>query len=215
MDKDKKQYILHFLMCGMGGFLGAYAMLLRGGNFGSAVTGNLLECMIHLAEWNWQEVVIRAGASILFIIPFFLSKWIDKKTQWNRRFLCLGLEIFCLLICSCLPLGIHPVLALYPIFFTSSFQWSVFRGTDDYVCSTIFISNNTKEWASSFADFLMTHDPSQKKHADFYGKSVLCFLFIGLLSTILTLHLGPQSALIALIIPLLSLMVLKTQAIQP
>ena len=41
--RDRLDAILHWTISLVGGFLGAYAILLHAGNFGSAQTGNLME----------------------------------------------------------------------------------------------------------------------------------------------------------------------------
>ena len=41
--RDRLDAILHWNISLVGGFLGAYAILLHAGNFGSAQTGNLME----------------------------------------------------------------------------------------------------------------------------------------------------------------------------
>ena len=199
-------------MCAMGGFLGAYALFLRGGNFGSASTGNLLECMIMIKERRPLEVLIRLGGGLLFALPFMISKWMELKTSLDRAKIILIGELAALIICAFIPADAHPVLALYPIFFISGFQWSVFGGTGKYGCSTIFISNNTRQCASSFAEYLITGNKEMRAKSAFYGKSILSFLLAGLLSALLAMHLGPVSALCGMVFPIAVLIIGKGQA---
>lgn len=57
----------------IGGFLGVYTILLRGGNFGSAQTGNLIYLATGWFGGSWQEMVIRIIALIIFIISMIAA----------------------------------------------------------------------------------------------------------------------------------------------
>lgn len=208
MKHTKVNITIHFLMCALGGFLGGYALLLRGG-FGSAATGNLVECMIEFAEHKPMEALIRLGGGLAFTLPFMLSKWLEHRTRLNREKLCLWLEIVGFLLCSFIPADFHPVLALYPIFFLSSFQWSIFYGTEKYNCATIFISNNTRQTFSALADYWLTGKQEMKEKAVFYGVSVLCFLLLCLGSALLVLKTGPMCLSAAAVIPIAVLVLMK------
>ena len=200
---------IHFLMCTMGGFVGAYALLLRGGNFGSASTGNLLECMIMIAECKPLDVIIRLGGGFLFALPFMVSKWMEKRTSINRHRLCLYGEILVMFLLALLPIDMNPVLALYPLFFITGFQWSVFSGTSQYNCSTIFISNNTRQCATALSEYLLENDSGQADKSWFYGRSILCYLGGGLVSAYLAHHFGPVASVAGILMPLLVLLFTK------
>lgn len=188
--------LIHWLMCGAGGYLGVYALFLRGGVFGSAATGNLLECMIDLAELQLNEVLIRLGGGIMFALPFVISKWMELKTDVNRRRFALYLEMGVMMLLAMIPSDCHPVLALYPLFFTTGFQWSVFSGGSDYNSSTIFISNNTRQCFSGLAEYWITGNKESGKKASFYGISILSFLGAGVVSAIVAMEMGTWSSLV-------------------
>lgn len=189
----KYERTIHYLMCVMGGFFGGYALLLRHG-FGSAATGNLLECMISLSLGNFEEVMIRFGGGLMFLLPFMVSKWMELKTDCNRKDFSIALSCAGLIILGFLPGTVHPVLALYPLFFITGFQWSVFSGVKEYPCSTIFISNNTRQCFSALAEYLVTKDIKMRSKSAFYGFSICCFLAGGLIAAFLTGRFGPEAS---------------------
>ena len=59
--RDRLDAILHWNISLVGGFLGAYAILLHAGNFGSAQTGNLMEMGAELVSMEWFNVLLRLG----------------------------------------------------------------------------------------------------------------------------------------------------------
>ena len=64
--RDRLDAILHWNISLVGGFLGAYAILLHAGNFGSAQTGNLMEMGVELVSMEWFNVLLRLAALVLF-----------------------------------------------------------------------------------------------------------------------------------------------------
>ena len=64
--RDRLDAILHWNISLVGGFLGAYAILLHAGNFGSAQTGNLMEMGAELVSMEWFNVLLRLAALVLF-----------------------------------------------------------------------------------------------------------------------------------------------------
>ena len=63
--RDRLDAILHWNISLVGGFLGAYAILLHAGNFGSAQTGNLMEMGAELVSMEWFNVLLRLAALAL------------------------------------------------------------------------------------------------------------------------------------------------------
>ena len=66
--RDRLDAILHWNISLVGGFLGAYAILLHVGNFGSAQTGNLMEMGAELVSMEWFNVLLRLAALVLFAV---------------------------------------------------------------------------------------------------------------------------------------------------
>ena len=53
VTKDNWEALIHWNFALVGGFLGAYAILLHMGNFGSAQTGNIMEMAASLVSGEW------------------------------------------------------------------------------------------------------------------------------------------------------------------
>lgn len=162
-------------MCLSGGILGAYALLMRGGNFGSAQTGNLIEAVISGLSGNLFDAMLRIGAFLIYgatLVGVFL---LSKYFKGNVRRLCIVVEAAGVLLAGCIPATVHPIVALYPVFLVTSCQWGVFAGARGFNSSTIFSTNNYKQMLYGWTEYVRTKDPKQKEKGLFYTITLLFF----------------------------------------
>ena len=116
VTKDQWEALIHWNFALVGGFLGAYAILLHMGNFGSAQTGNIMEMAASLVSGEWYDVLLRVLALPLFGGGVVVSYLLTNYTNINMRKLAILVDAAGLVVSSLLPL--KPVLVgLYPIFF--------------------------------------------------------------------------------------------------
>ena len=87
--RDRLDAILHWNISLVGGFLGAYAILLHAGNFGSAQTGNLMEMGAELVSMEWFNVLLRLAALVLFGLGVASAYLLTNFTKINMRKLAL------------------------------------------------------------------------------------------------------------------------------
>ena len=121
VTKDNWEALIHWNFALVGGFLGAYAILLHMGNFGSAQTGNIMEMAASLVSGEWYDVLLRFLALPLFGGGVVISYLLTNYTNINMRKLAIVVDAAGLVASSLLPL--QPVLVgLYPIFFCSAFH---------------------------------------------------------------------------------------------
>lgn len=153
--RDRLDAILHWNISLVGGFLGAYAILLHVGNFGSAQTGNLMEMGAELVSMEWFNVLLRLAALVLFGLGVASAYLLTNFTKINMRKLALWVDAAALALASMLPL--EPALVgIYPIFFASAFQWGVYSGADGFNSATIFMTNNFKQSVLGWLQYGLT-----------------------------------------------------------
>ena len=177
VTKNQWEALIHWNFAIVGGFLGAYAILLHMGNFGSAQTGNIMEMAESLVSGEWYDVLIRFLALPLFGGGVVVSYLLTNYTDINMRKLAILLDVAGLVISSLLPLK-PALVGLYPIFFCASFQWGVYSSANGYNSATIFSSNNFKQALLGWTQYFLTKDPEFKKKGILYTNTVLSF-FIG------------------------------------
>lgn len=67
------------------------------------------------------------------------------------------------------------MVALYPVFFAMSIQWSSFAGARGFYSSTIFSTNNTKQTSLALANYLCDGDKAHLRKLWFYFFTLLSF----------------------------------------
>ena len=98
--RDRLDAILHWNISLVGGFLGAYAILLHAGNFGSAQTGNLMEMGAELVSMEWFNVLLRLAALVLFGLGVASAYLLTNFTKINMRKLALWVDAAALALAS-------------------------------------------------------------------------------------------------------------------
>lgn len=193
--------VMHYIMSFVGGYMGIYAMLLRGGNFGSAQTANLIKLFMDGMSGHRGDMLIRLGALIIFSTGLVLSHLIHIYLQTGDRILCILLEVCGVLITACLPLEMNDMIALYPLFFITAFQWGTFSGTRCYGSATTFSTNNLRQMLSGWVEYLRLKDPSQRDKALFYTMTLVMY-HLGVLAGFLAVARWMALGILGCLIPL-------------
>ena len=144
----------HHAMAAVGGFFGVYALLTRGGTFGSSETSNLIYLVVSGLDGTWGPVLVRLGATACYIA---------------------GIVLAVLLRLARIPAETDPILALYPMFLATAVQWVAYSQAAGYNCATIFSTNNLRQFTEGATEYLCGHDPEQLRKLRFYGGTLLCF----------------------------------------
>lgn len=173
--QNKLDLNLHRVMCMTGGFMGAYAILMRCDNLGSAQTNNLICLFLNLLGRDLPGFLIRLGGLFFYFLAIEITVFLDKKTNVSLKKYALAAEALCLLILGFLPLHANPIICLYPIFFMMSTQWCVFHGTDGYNSSTIFSTNNFKQFSLSLGSYVLEKDPASRDKIIMFANSLIFF----------------------------------------
>lgn len=173
--ENKTAAMLHHHMAAVGGFMAGYAMLMRADFLGNAQTANWIYLVFALLGRDIPAVLIRFGALLLYVAAAMGYVFIKNKTAWNIRRISIGIDILAVLILGMIPESVTPALALYPVFFSMSFQWNAFPGAYGYVSSPIFSTNNTKQVSLSIAEYLCGGSKAYLHKAGFFLGSLLGF----------------------------------------
>lgn len=173
--QKNRHEILHYNMALIGGISGAYAILVRGGNFGAAETTNLIELALDCAEHNVMDIVVRMLILLIYSSSIITAHLISLKIPDRKYPICLTFECICVLLAGLIPTTLNPLVALYPIFAMSAFQWQIFTDSTTYNSATIFSTNNLKQALLSWTNYRLERDFQQKKRAVFFTRTLLAF----------------------------------------
>lgn len=175
MNEEKIEFYLHSLMCLIGGFFGGYALLSRGGNFGNAQTCNMIEIVLTLLGRNYPQVLLRLLGLFLYAAAIFLCLVLEKRTSVNVRRYAISVDIAGACLLCLIPRDADFLAGILPLFFMMATQWTVFHGNEKYNCSTIFSTNNLKQFTLSAGGYLLDKTDAQLDKAKFFGLSLLCY----------------------------------------
>lgn len=175
-QKEQFQVYFHHLMALSGGFMGAYALLSRLEVFGSSQTANMITIVSHLVGHNYFDVFIRVMALLIYAAGIAFTILIPRLTPLkNLHVLSILFDIAALSVTGFIPDTVNPVVALYPFFFATAFQWCSFGSVKGYNSSTIFSTNNLRQTVSAFTQYCCDHDPKNLDKAKYFGGTLLFF----------------------------------------
>lgn len=198
-DKNIGQY-RHLAFAAVGGFFAGYAILCRSGLLANAQTMNLLELVMNALRGDVVAVLLHIGAFVLYVTGTMLTVLLPHYLKVDmQRTAPLVDALACIILCF-IPADANPLLALYPIFFAMSIQWSSFTGAKGYVSSTIFSTNNVKQASLAFANFITDGDRKHIEKLLFYVFTILSFSFGSMVSYLAVHFMGTQGAWVNLIL---------------
>lgn len=201
-NKEHFQVCFHHLMAVSGGFMGAYAILSRLDVFGSSQTANMITIVAHLIGHNYFDVLIRVAALLVYAAGISLTVLIPRYTAVkNLHLFSIFIDMAALLATGFIPSAANPVIALYPFFFATAFQWCSFGAVKGYNSATIFSTNNLRQTVSSFTQYLCTGDKHALDKGLYFGGTLL-FFHIGVIYSCLAYRLWEVKAAWAGLLPL-------------
>ena len=174
-ENDHIDFYRHLAFCAVGGFFGCYAVLVHSGVMGNAQTMNLLELVIDLLRWQLPDMLLHLGALALYVLGTMLTVLLPHRWGVDMHRASPLITAAMAVVLFLLPPELDPVVALYPIFFAMSFQWSSYAGARGFYSSTIFSTNNTKQATLALASYLCDRDRAHLRKLKFYALTLLCF----------------------------------------
>ncbi|AYW50660.1 DUF1275 domain-containing protein [Tetragenococcus halophilus] len=189
---------IHYIIALCGGFFGMYAITSRMGNFGQAQTANLIEVVRNILGKNMSEGVFRIVAALLFMSGIISATIMERKTKIDLRYFSISFDLIAAILIGFFPLSMNPVVALYPVFFATAFQWCIFKGAKGYPSATVFCTNNLKQATISIIDyFLLSQGNPERREkiekAKLYGGTCVNFYLGVLISYLLWRFYGVHS----------------------
>ena len=175
-----REVIIHHLMAVCGGLMGVYCIMARLGVFAAAETTNMIAIVCDILGRDTRDLILRLSAFIVYICGMISYTLLKKRFMSGMQYISLFVDLFAIIAMCMIPLSVEPFLALYPLFFATSFQWCAFQGARGYTCATIFSTNNLKQTVTSVTEYLTSKKGSSERrtHGDkalFFGGTLLCF----------------------------------------
>ena len=200
--KEKLERYTHFIMSMTGGFFGGFTIINFCNSFGNAQTVNMINTILAFVGKDFLSVCLRLTAIVIYFVSFALSVILSKYTRINTKYLCLVFELITVFLIAFMPRQQNILVCVYPIFFIMPFQWSVFSGANGFNASTIFSSNNFRQFATALTEYFCTKDSRSLTKAKFYFKTLSSYHTGVLMSAMGTLF-WKKNSIFLLVLPLL------------
>lgn len=175
LEKDKEKRRIHYSVAMIGGFLGGFAILIHGNLLASAQTSNLISLVIAFLGKDALHVLMHLGSMVIYMMGLSLTVLIPRYTHLNLRLCSLAIDAVTLIMVALIPSTVDDFVAMYPIFFAMAFQWNTFSGADGYVSSTIFSTNNLRQFTTAITSYGCDHDKKWLHKASFFGGTLLFY----------------------------------------
>lgn len=175
MSKERMEYLVHFAMAMVGGFLGCYALVNHHELFGNAQTSNLIHIAICLTGTNILELLYRLLDLALYFLGFACTVVFAKYTKIDLHFCSVVFNMLAILLLYIMPHSVNDFVFLAPVFFAMSFQWNSFTGAGGYVSSTVFSTNNFRQFSTSLCEYFCDWDKRHLHKTRFYGFTLLSY----------------------------------------
>ena len=199
MDKEQLESVIHYNMAFIGGFFGAYALLNFHELFASAQTSNMIHIAIVLVGHNFTEFMFRLFMMIVYMGGLVFTVLIPKYTKLNLQLLSALINGVTIIILYVMPQSTNNYISLLPICFATAIQWNSFKGAYGYISSSIFSTNNLRQFTTATTEFLCDKDKTHLFKIKFYGFTLLFFHLGVALSYIVYLWLGIKGIAVCMV----------------
>ena len=199
------RYHTFVLLMLSGVFMGAYSYFLKGGVFANAETANLLLLALHLAEMDWDAVLMTLVPILTFFLGSFVSEFFRSKISRSWPKLLLLFEVLLISLLSFLPESTP-----FPIFHSSialisSMQYNTFQKARGVQLSTLFCTAHLRGGASSFFHAYIEKDARSLKRGLYHIGMIFTFVLGAFLCAVLSPYLETRTLIFSAIPLLLAL----------
>ena len=174
MQREHREAMIHYMAAFIGGLFGLYAIICRL-TFGSAQTMNLISLVSDLLGRNIEDFLYRLGVLILYSLAIVMSVLIGERKPWLLKPVSLAIDAVAAIILGFLPEDMDHILALYPIFFAMAFQWCSFKGAYGFVCSSVFSTNNLRQFLTGVVNKIEGKESARVSRMHVFGITLLSF----------------------------------------
>lgn len=186
------------------GFYGAYTMLLRGGVFCNAQTGNMVLMGMAFGQGQWSKGVYYLFPIGIYLLGVMISELIPKYVRrldirWDT--LLIFLEIVGVIVVGFVPLTANHKISQFVIMLLCGMRYNTFRQAEGVGMATTFCTNHLRMFGSALtrALFRRRKYPGAAARALAHGAMIGSFILGAGVSGLLCQLCGGYTILFALI----------------
>ncbi|WP_251908026.1 YoaK family protein [Latilactobacillus sakei] len=166
----------------IGGFLDAYCVILRGGVFASAQTGNIVFIGVDIATNQWSQLPEKIMPIIAFGIGVIIVQLARRHFNTARlniwRLWLLALQIIVLIIVGFLSTAVPNMIVTTMLSMSMATQLASYSTVNGYPYANTFTTGNYRKLVENCYLFIATKEKKYQQKAKYFGLIVGSF-FIG------------------------------------
>ena len=163
---------MHFCMAAMGGIFGTY-MILRFGHFASALTVNLLEILTGTTKGIWHPVLLKLCGVLVFTLAVVLTAKLSLRGRGDLRRSAVLIDAAAAAVLCAVPEDAEWSILIS--LFAMAFQWCAFSSRYGCPCSTIFSTNNFRQFVDAWVQIRSYPSEDHVLRFRLYGGTLLFF----------------------------------------
>lgn len=185
----------------LGGFLDAYCVILRGGVFASAQTGNIIFLGVSVATRKWADIPEKLLPIIFFAIGTIIVQITKRKyagdigNRW--RLWLLGLQILVLIIIGAVPLSVPNLPVTTVLSLSMAVQLSCYTTVSGLPYANAFTTGNYRKFIENTYLYCVTKESVYHHKMKAFGLIVFCFVLGTMSAALLIPYLSVHTAWIA------------------
>lgn len=207
----EKRWIYRVLMI-VAGFYGGYAMVVRGGAFSNAQTGNVALMAVALGQGHWKEAAYYLIPISAYLLGSLVSEVLPRPLRklhllrWDT--LLTLFEILAVAAMGFIPLTAPHQICQVIINFICAMQYNTFRQAEGVSMATTFCTNHIRQLGICLTG-LFNKDPAEKKklrQGVVHLVMILCFV-VGVAAATVACRFLEEKAIWLALVPLLVLFI--------
>lgn len=189
----------------VGGMMGGYTFLVRGGVFCNAQTANLVMMGINFGNGNWQKgfyYLIPAAAYVIGSMISELFRDPKKKSvsiHWTTWFT--GIQLFSLFLIGLIPDSLPNQIVQIAVNILASMQYNSFRKVRGIPMATTFCTNHVRQLGIWIVEYFKDGNSESVHRLRVHGGLLLCFI-LGVASVSLLVPILHEKSIWIALIPL-------------
>ena len=207
----EKQWVYRLLMV-VAGFYGGYAMVVRGGAFSNAQTGNLALMAVAFGQGRWLDAAYYLIPISAYLLGSLVSEVLPRPLRRLRLLrwdtLLTLFEIVMVVVMGFIPKAAPHQICQVIINFICAMQYNTFRQAEGVPMATTFCTNHIRLLGISLAG-LFSKQPEEKRklrRGVVYLIMILCFVG-GVLASAVACRFLEEKAIWCALVPLLILFI--------
>jgi len=174
MKRKTADTLAFYIMAAAGGIFGGFTVIYAG-ILGAAQSTNLITFIIALFGRDVKEMLVRVGLLAVFALGTASTRIIKECCKLDIRTASIIVDIICTAVILLIPERVDPMLVIYPAVFAMAFQYNSFTGALGFASSSVFSSNNFRQFIDSAAEYFCTRKFQAKKKCVFFAGSLFSF----------------------------------------